>query len=71
MLVKELMNYLSRFPDDYDVQIPVVPDGSMSPYLCLFDGGRGKRQIWITAWQHAPENCLLSEVKLDERGRFV
>ena len=70
MLVKELIKNLSQFPDDYDVQIPVVPEGYMSPYLFIVDGGGGKRQIWITAWQHAGD-CLYSEVKLDERGHFV
>lgn len=69
MLCKELMKFLSRFPAEYDVQIPVVPEGDMSPYLCLFDDGKG--HIWVTALHHAGENCIYSEVKLDERGNFV
>lgn len=70
MLVKELMDILSLFPAEYDVQIPVVPEGYMSPYLLIVDGG-GKRQIWVTAMHHAGENCIYSEIKLDERGNFV
>ena len=71
MLVKDLMFYLSKFPANYDVQIPVVPEGYMSPYLVIYDGGAGERQIWVTAMRHAGENCIYSEIKLDERGNFV
>lgn len=71
MIVKELMKILSQFPAEYDVQIPVVPEGYMSPYLLIVDGGGGKRQIWVTALPHAGENCIFSEIKLDERGNFV
>lgn len=71
MLVKELMSYLSKFPENYDVQIPVVPEGYMSPYLLIFDGGRHKRQIWVTAMGHASDNPDYSMIKVDERGNFV